>query len=178
MRTHRTIAAAALLAAVLVTGSASAASAAPVPVPCKGTATMVLRGSTMDIIQLRTFTVVVKPLAKVYKVGSTAKVAVTVTRPAHRDPLQLGPEFEPPASFPAADVSVGIGIHVGDTFVPGFGITDEDGKATVGIKLPGYMNTGPAEIDGYAWKIQADSPCLTIEEDGYTHMDNGFVVKK
>ena len=100
-----------------------------------------------------------------------------MTRPAHKDPLQLGPEFEPPASTPAADVNVGVGIHVGEVFVPGFAQTDQDGEATVTIRLPNYMKPGIADLDGYAWKVQADSPCLTIEEDGYTHMDNAFVAR-
>jgi hypothetical protein len=132
----------------------------------------------MDIVQLRTFTVEVRPLAKTYKVGRAAKVAVTVTRPAHKDPFQVGPEFDPPASAPAADVSVGVGIHVGDVFVPGFGVTDDAGEATVTIKLPSYMKAGSADIDGYAWKIQVDSPCMTIEEDGYTHLVGGFEVTR
>lgn len=131
----------------------------------------------MDIVQLRTFSVEIKPLAKSYAIGRPAKVAVTVTRPARKDPLQLGPEFDPPASVPAADVNVGVGIHVGEVFVPGFAQTNEDGEATVTIRLPSYMKPGVANLDGYAWKVQADSPCLTIEEDGYTHLDKAFVAK-
>jgi hypothetical protein len=132
----------------------------------------------MDIVQLRTFTVEVKPLAKSYEIGGPAKFEVTVTRPAHKDPLQLGPEFDPPVSAPAADASVGVGVHVGDVFVPGFAVTGEDGTATVTIKLPSYMKPGSADIDGYAWKVEADSPCLTIEEDGYVHIVKGFVVTR
>jgi hypothetical protein len=132
----------------------------------------------MDIVQLRTFTVEIEPVAKTYKIGGPAKVSVVVTRPAHKDPLQLGPEFEPPASAPAAGVNIGIGVHVGEVFVPGFGQTDDAGEAIVTIKLPSYMKPGIADLDGYAWKIQADSPCMTIEEDGYTHMDAGFAVKR
>lgn len=132
----------------------------------------------MDIVQLRTFTVVVKPDAKSFRIGGRATVEATVTRPAHQDPLQTGPEFDPPASAPASEVNVGIGIHVGDVFVPGFGITDEDGTAKIAIKLPKYMKPGSAALDGYAWKIDADSPCLTLEEDGYTHMDGAFSVTR
>jgi hypothetical protein len=147
-------------------------------IPCRGVVARQLRSSAMDIVQLRTFTVEVKPLAKTYKIGGPAKVAVTVTRPAHGDPLQLGPELDPPATAPAANVSVGVGVHLGDVFVPGFGITDEAGETTIAVKLPSYMKPGVADLDGYAWKNQVDSPCMTIEEDGYTHLVKGFSVTR
>ena len=164
------------VAALLLAGlSPSAASAAPIP--CRSQAVRAIGSPTMDIVQVRTFTVEVKT-AKVYRIGGRAAVDAVVTRPAHRDPLQVGPEFEPPTSAPAADVNVGIGIHVGDVFVPGFGVTDQNGKVRVTIKLPSYMRPGTASIDAYAWKIQADSPCLTLEEDGFTHVDKAFVVTR
>ena len=145
-------------------------------IPCRSVGARELRGTSMDIVQLRTFTVEVKPLAKGYKIGRPAQFSVTVTRPAHKDPLQVGPDFDPPASAPAAGASVGVGVHVGEVFVPGFAITGDDGTAIVTIKLPSYMKPGPADIDGYAWKVAADSPCLTIEEDCYVHLVKAFTV--
>jgi hypothetical protein len=173
----RVVAVSTVVVAVSLSAAPPPVAAAP-SVPCRGRVSRHLRNNAMDIVQLRTFTVEIKPLAKTYKIGKPAQVAVVVTRPAHRDPLQLGPEFEPPTSAPAADVSVGVGIHVGEAFVPGFGVTDENGKTTVTIKLPSYMKPGFADLDGYAWKIQFDSPCMTIEEDGYTHMDKAFAVER
>ena len=165
---------AAALAGLLLMGlPAGGASAAPIP--CRAHAARALRGNAMDIVQARTFTVEVTN-KKTYRIGGRATIDAVVTRPAHRDPLQAGPEFDPPTSVPAADVNVGIGIHVGDVFAPGFGVTDENGKVTVTIKLPKYMKPGSASIDAYAWKIAFDTPCLTLEEDGFTHVDNAFVV--
>ena len=165
--------AAALAGLMLAMASPAAVSAAPVP--CRAHAARALRGNAMDIVQARTFTVEVTT-KKAYRLGGKATIDAIVTRPAHRDPLQAGPDFDPPASVPAADVNVGIGIHVGDVFAPGFGVTDENGEATITIKLPKYMKSGSASLDAYAWKIAVDTPCLTLEEDGFTHVDNAFVV--
>jgi hypothetical protein len=165
---------AAALAGLLITGLFPAAASAA-PVPCRAQAARAIQGNAMDIVQARTFTVDVTT-KKAYRIGGKATIDAVVTRPAHRDPLQAGPEFDPPASAPADGVNVGIGIHVGDVFVPGFGVTDENGKVTVTIKLPKYMKSGSASIDAYAWKIAVDSPCLTLEEDGFTHVDNAFKV--
>ena len=175
-RLRRSGSIAATIAGLLLAGlTPSTASSAPIP--CRAHAARALRGNTMDIVQVRTFTVEVKT-GKAYRIGGRAAIDAVVTRPAHRDPLQVGPEFEPPASAPAADVNVGIGIHVGDVFVPGFGVTDENGEVRVTIKLPSYMRPGTASIDAYAWKIQADTPCLTLEEDGFTHVDKAFAVTR
>ena len=58
----------------------------------------------METVALKTFHLVVKGQDKVYEVGETAKVVITVTRPAHEDPAGLGIYQEPPESFPAENV--------------------------------------------------------------------------
>lgn len=137
-----------------------------------------LRGNMRETVRLRTFHILAEPQAESYKIGSTAKIDITVTRPAHEDPADLGVELEPPTSVPAENVIVGIGIHVGQVFVPGFSRTDADGKATVAMKLPRYMMAGKASMTVYAWNVVHESPCLRVEEDGYAAYPESFEVTK
>ena len=137
-----------------------------------------LRAGAMETVVLKTFTIEVKPLAKSYKVGDTAKIEVTVTRPGQEDPLELGVPLESPQQFPAEEVNVGVGLRVGDVFLFGFDITDAEGKATVPVKIKPYTPGGTATADIFAWKKQADTPCAKVEENGYTQFPNIFKIIK
>ncbi len=160
-----------ILAALLVVAPVSGAAA------CSGpNVRSLMRSGAIEVVALRTYHLEVKPGKKVYKVGDTAKIKVLVTRPAHEDPAGLGIPIDPPASFPAEDVNVGIGLRVGDVFLFGHSVTNADGLAVVKIKIKPYTPAGKATADAYAWKTAADTPCLRIEETGYRQMPNLFTV--
>ena len=174
-----------LLAIVAV--FASVLSAAPVQAAPLGAgdacsastvSTMMRDGSNMETVALRTFHLVIKAAKKSYAVGDTAVVHAKVTRPAHEDPLQLGVTFDPPKSFPAEEVNVGIGLRIGDVFLFGFGITDENGEADIKIKIQPYTKPGTAIADAFSWKRQLETPCLNVEENGYTFAPGIFKVTR
>lgn len=176
-RRHRWTGIAAL--AIALTGAAPAGAApASTNVPCRPAAVRHLRGDMREVVRFRTFYVDAKPQAETYKIGTKAKIDITVTRPAHEDPLDLGVGLDPPTSAPAENVSVGVGIHVGDVFIPGFSRTDAEGHATVVVKLPTYMKPGAASVAAYAWNVVHESPCLRVEEDGYSAYPDAFEVTR
>ena len=167
------------LACVLIAACFAAAPATASPVPCRGRAIARLRGNDLrETVRVRTFYIEAEPQSDGYKVGTTAKIDITVTRPAHEDPANQEVEFEPPTSVPAENVIVGIGVTVDQVFVPGFSRTDADGKATVSLKLPRYMKPGTAALTVYAWNVVHESPCLRVEEDGYRQYPEAFEVTR
>lgn len=165
-----------MTAAGLIAGLISVGSAAPAHACGAGGARAMLRSGAMETVALRTFHLEVEPTKKRFKVGEVAKIKVTVTRPAHEDPLGLGVEQEPPHSEPAEDVNVGMGLRIGDVFLFGHAITNEDGLATVKIKIKSYTPAGKANADAYAWKTVADTTCLKVEENGYRQLPNIFTI--
>lgn len=169
---------AAAFAALVIGGSLVGAAAGPASATvadassrCRSTS------SWADVVALRTMTVWIKPGAKSYPVGGMAKIQVTVTRPAPQDPAGLGVPLPRESGVPAPDVTVGVGLHIGPVFSPGYARTDQNGKATVSIKIPGYAKAGPVGVDAYAYSIIAQTPCYTLQEDGYTHKTGLFSVK-
>ncbi|MFN2526671.1 MAG: hypothetical protein ABR505_10510, partial [Actinomycetota bacterium] len=80
-----------------------------------------------ETVQLKTFHVVISTAKKVYRVGETVPIDIEVTRPAHEDPLGQDQPMDPPASEPASDVTVGLGLQVGRTYLFGIGRTDDAG---------------------------------------------------
>jgi hypothetical protein len=130
-----------------------------------------------DVIVARTMTVKFKPEAKSYAIGQSAKVDVIVTRPAPEDPLQLGVPIPTAVAVPAPDATVGVGLHIGPVFAPGYAKTNGAGKATISIKIPSYAKPGKVGIDAYAYRIIAQSPCYTFQEDGFAHKPGVFSVK-
>ena len=137
-----------------------------------------MRNGELETIVLRTFNVSLKADKKVYKVGQTALVHATVTRPAHEDPLGLGFGWEPFTTFPAENVNVGIGLRVRDVFLFGFAVTDAAGNAHIKIPIKRYAPAGKAIADGFAWKRQAEAPCASLEENGYTSVPGLFEVAR
>ena len=131
-----------------------------------------------ETVVLKTFHLVVDSPKKTYKVGENAVINVTVTRPAQEDPLGQGIPIDPPQSEPAANINVGIGLRVGDVFLFGHSMTNDQGKAAVKVKLEPWTPTGPAIADAFAWNIVQDTPCLRIEENGYMQKPHIFHVIK
>ena len=136
-------------------------------------------GSCMlETVALKTFDLTVKGKKKAYEVGDTAHIEVTVLRPSKEDPAGLGTYTEPPEQYPAENVNAGIGLRVGDVFLFGHGMTDKKGKAIVDIKLESWTPAGSALADAFAWNVVQDTPCLRVEENGYTQKPNVFKVIK
>lgn len=175
MRTKIGAVAAATALAGAILGSAPAHAAT---VPCRATALQTLRGNRREIVRFRTFNIQVEPQQESYAIGERAKIDLTVTRPAREDPLDLGVPLDSPSSVPAENVNLGIGIRVGDVFVAGFSTSDADGKATVVVKLPSYMRPGTASVAAYGWNVVHETPCLRVEEDGYTMVPEAFEVTR
>lgn len=132
----------------------------------------------METVQLRTFHVEAKPVTKSFAIGKTAKVAVTVTRPAEEDPLGNGLPVPQVGEAPVADANVGVGVTLGDVFFPGFGRTDQMGRATIPIKLKSYAVPGKADATVYAYTTTANTTCLRVEENGYREYPKMFSVTR
>ncbi len=124
-------------------------------------------------INVLSFHIKATPERPVYLVGETAVIDVTVTRPAHEDPATGGIELDPPASEPAADIYVGAGVQVGDSFLLGFGVTNDKGKAEIEIDLD-EVEAGDADVGIYAWKDVVRTPCLTVREYGFRYYEDMF----
>jgi hypothetical protein len=166
------------MAAALLVGAVSlspvALHAAAIPCYTSTRAIVLAFGSPegrnhLETITLRTFHVVVKADRKAYRVGQTAKITATVTRPAHEDPFGEGIELDPPASFPAEDVVVGVGVSVGDVYLYGHGTTNAGGKALIKVKITPYTPVGTAAADVFVRKTDVRTICASLEEVGYTH---------
>jgi hypothetical protein len=169
-----------LVATALVAASLAAPSATAAPAPCSArqVRSLIRSGKAMEVVSLRTFYVTMKADKPSYAVGDIAKVNVTVTRPAHEDPAHLGVPFDPPQSFPAEGVNVGLGLRIGDVFLFGHEITDANGKAQVKVEIKDYTPAGTAIGDGFAWNVLHESVCARVEETGYTNVPKLFKVTR
>jgi hypothetical protein len=178
-----------LVATALLAGalSLSPISAGAAPGPCSGPSRTSTRAmtravatqegrSSLETITLRTYHVVVKSDRKTYRIGQTAKMTATVTRPAHEDPFGQGVQFDPPTSFPAEDVVVGVGLSVGDVYLYGHGTTNAKGKAIIKIRIAPYTPPGTAAADVFARKTQVRTICASLEEVGYRRVPRLFNV--
>jgi hypothetical protein len=131
----------------------------------------------METITPVTLHVKIGPFKESYARGETVKVPVLVTRPAEEDPLGLGVSYERPVAEPAEDVNVGVGISVGRSFLPGFGITNAEGKTTVLVRIERYVSAPKvAHVRAYAYKEVVYTTCLIVEETGYRDQPNAFKV--
>jgi hypothetical protein len=178
IRTVALLAATARVAASLLVTAATASplSAGPAPCSARQVRTMLHNGSAMEVVSLRTFYVTMKADKPSHKVGDIARVNVTVTRPAHEDPANLGQPIDPPQSFPAENVNVGLGLRIGEVFLFGHSTTDANGEATVKVELKDYTPGGTAAGDGFAWNVLHESVCARVEETGYTNVPKLFKV--
>lgn len=159
---------AAMLVALLVPGAAAEAATAA----CSG------RSSGGMVTRLRTFTVEGQPTNKSYKVGTTAVVKVTVTRPGQEDPLGNGIPLNSPVSFPAEDVDVFVGLYLGNFYMYGVGVTDEEGKATIRVKLNPNAPAGNVIGEIGAREFYNRGGCPDIEEEGFVYYPRFFKATK
>lgn len=161
-RTLRSVAAAVVVAACLSIPTASQASPA-----C---------ANVMESYYPVTLHVQIGKFNKTYRVGETVKVNILVTRPSDQDPAGAGIYYPRPASVPAEEVNLGVGISVGRDFLPGYGFTNAKGRTTVRIKIERYIKPGAAHVQAYATKRRVDTTCLTVDEAGYRAVNNAFRV--
>ena len=176
MKRITVIAAFALLASLLP-GSAGASPAAS-PLPCSGRALDVMRYG-MEQVQLKTLDLEATAAKKSYRIGEVAKFKALVTRPAKEDPLGQGVPMDRPYVTPAEDISVGVGLLFnGNVFLPGFGVTDEEGQVTLKVKIQNYVKPGTVHASFFAWKTVADLPCARIDETGHKPIPDIFRVVK
>jgi hypothetical protein len=134
--------------------------------------------SGFDVVQLQTLTVRTSVPRRSYRVGDQVPVKVRVTRPGRSDPLGQGVDVPSPTSLDASGASVGIGVLVKDVVLYGAGRTDDSGRATVRVRLAGYTPRGTAGLTAFAWRRDAQTPCLIVEEDGYTQVAHAFKVRR
>ena len=138
------------------------------PIPCKRHALKVLSGQrSMETVSIRDFYIEPSVKKKTYRIGQTVTFPVHVSRPAEEDPIDLGMEMEPGSLGPVEDANVGVGLLVGDVFLPGFAITDANGDAVIKVKIEKYVKPATVDAAFYSWKIVQDTPCLRIEENGF-----------
>ena len=124
------------------------------------------------------FHVEISSPGKVYRIGQVAKIDVEVTRPNDEDPLGLGVPITPPHEEKVEGANVGVGLQVGDVFLPGYALTNEDGIAHVKIKLESWTQPGTADVRSLAWLEAADGGCVIVEEQGFAQKDDLFVVTR
>lgn len=154
------------LAAIAILGTLLAPGPVAAAVTASGT------GCGGGVLVLRSLHVEATPSKKVVRRGEKFTVDVTVTRPAHEDPLGEGIEFDPPTSAPAEDVTVGLSIWVGDrTYFWQVGLTDAEGKDTLTLRVPKNAEYGPALASASA-RHWIKNDCPDILEDGYTNYLN------
>jgi hypothetical protein len=159
-----------LLGSAITLGALPVAATAAAAAPCAPQA--------MEYVTLNTLHVDVGRLQRAYSKGEVVKVKVAVSRPSENDPVGLGVSMERPVSEPAEGVNVGVGISIGRVFLPGYSISDKDGKATVKIKIASYAPAGKmAQLQVFAYQERLNTPCLIVEEQGYEARPNAFKVK-
>ncbi|MDQ3963493.1 MAG: hypothetical protein M3277_06225 [Actinomycetota bacterium] len=114
---------------------------------------------------------------KVYERSEKAIVKVTITRPAHEDPFEMGIPIPPPISIPAEEGVVVTTALLTNTFPPPFGRgeTDAEGKVTFKIPLK-EVKPGPVDATTYASKWTNEGGCPDIEEWGYKPEPKAFVI--
>ncbi len=140
-------------------------------IPCSGT-------KAMETLSLRTFKIDAKPQRKTYKVGQTVLIEALVVRPDDTDPFQQGIPTDGVDKRPAEGINIGAGLLIGDVFLPGFAVTDAEGKALLKIKLEKYVKPAVVDVALYAWNVVQDTPCLRVEENGYRAYPEMFAVVK
>lgn len=173
MRRVSLLIATAVAAGTIVVGAAGSAGACGARVS-RASVFKQMRSGGLEVISLRTLNLDVET-PKVAAIGTTATIKVTVTRPAKEDPLHQGIPMERPYVEPAPGVVVGVGLFIGDVFLPGAAISDENGIAKVKIFLERYAPGDTwVDVSVYGWKIVHDSPCARVQEDGYTPLGKAF----
>jgi hypothetical protein len=171
-----------LLAAALG-ATAAPATAKPLdaaaPIPCKRHALGVLSGQrSMEVVSIRDFWIEPSVKKKTYRIGETATFPVNVSRPADEDPFGLGMQMDAGSMGPVEEANIGVGLLVGDVFLPGFAITDANGDAVIKVKIEKYVKPSVVDAAFYSWKIVQDTPCLRIEENGFRAVSGMFKITR
>jgi hypothetical protein len=132
--------------------------------------------SANSVLTVHSFHIEAEADKKVVRRGQVLKVTVTVTRPAHEDPADLGIQYEPPMSTPEKDVRVGISLWTGErTYFYALGITDENGEEVLKVRVPKDAEPGKAYASFSAQKwLKQD--CPDILEYGFREYPDFFVV--
>lgn len=169
------------LRALLVACVAISGVAVVSPTPADATGRCSGKGADVTV-PIRSFNVEWKWDKKSYRIGQTAKLDLTVTRPSHEDPVTDDGQplpVDPPATAPADGVTVGIGLYVGDVFLSGGGITDADGKLTAPVKIQSYAKPGTADQTIYAFKrYLTETRCVYVQEFGYVKTPKVFKITR
>lgn len=159
--------AAVLIAVLLPTSPVSAATA------CAGRST-----SGGMVTRLRTFTITAKPMKPSYRLGTKAMIEVTVTRPGEEDPLGNGVPLNSPVNLPAEEVDVSVGLYAGNFYMYGVGVTDENGKALIPVKLNPNAPAGNVVGEAGAREYYNRGGCPDIEEEGFAYYPRFFKATK
>lgn len=109
-------------------------------------------------------------------VDKFAPVTVTVTRPAHEDPADLGIPIDPPLNVPVEGVTVWTTVITGRYPYPyGYGQTDSLGQVHFKIPLK-TLKPGKWDVSHYADKWTNQGGCPDVEEWGYLYESPGFTL--
>jgi hypothetical protein len=126
--------------------------------------------------QVHAFHVEAEWTKEVYRKSEKAEVTVTVTRPAHEDPADLGLPIDPPASAPVEGATVWTSVITGEYPYPyGYGVTDAMGQVHFKIPLK-KLEPGKWDVSHYADKWTNQGGCPDVEEWGYLYESPGFTL--
>jgi hypothetical protein len=115
---------------------------------------------------LQTFRLSIQSAREAYRVGEVATIEGRVERD-----LQGHTE-------PAQGVNVLVGLTIKRVQLFGAAVTDDEGIATIEIKLKRYVPTGTVHADASATKEYGDGHCLGFREVGQTEVDNFFTIRR
>ena len=122
------------------------------------------------------FHVEVEWTKKTYRRSEKAEVTVTVTRPAHEDPADLGVPVEPPTSIPVEGATVYSVVDTGSYPYPyGYGFTDAQGEVHFKISIK-KLEPGRWNVSHTAEKWTNQGGCPDILEWGHLYEEPGFTV--
>lgn len=164
----------ALLVTALAATALGVASPRALAVPC---------AQKNDVtIPVRAFHVEAEWSKKSYRVGETAVLDITVTRPSRQDPVtDEGNDLPapPPSITPGDQVTVGVGVYIGNVFLSGGGVTDAEGHTVAKVKIQKYAKPGPAAATVFAYKrYLTETRCVYVQEFAYLRMPEAFKVTK
>ena len=106
-------------------------------------------------LPLRNFKVEAKWQRPTVRIGSVAKMEVSVTRTAEEDPVtEEGVPYPTgrPMDDPVEGVSVGVGLLIRDVSFAAGGTTNADGKVIVKVRIENYAKPGTGSTRVFAKK--------------------------
>jgi hypothetical protein len=123
-----------------------------------------------DSFYTQTFKVTMSPEQTEYVLDQTAVIHVHVVRPADKDPLGEGVDVPAGQVGPASGIQVSVSLKLPKGRAFNWGVTDQNGDATVNIALPSTrLSPGWADASAYAY---ANYPlgCTELNEYGQLEM--------